>query len=420
MKEKAAAKGGSRKLSGSIQQGCNYIGKCFKGGSIAWLALIALVACSGQEGPVAQVSAVLKSVAKVSEAASDATSLLLSGGTELTISASSAVVKLSTQGYNLMETVWHGLDLLDIRYNSSSGKVVSADPEDLSLWLRSEASQSTTRAPSDILNQWSSMVSSVSLGMPLLHSRLEQFEEDGFLLVAEAKASLAPSGHCVLHYLLNRVVFTPRWANPLWQALELNLSGESKQIRVLLASVLASTNSSEGALDTTLAHGSLKASWRLVCRRVYGTIRELIVELCSLWGGGSFLGLCWAVSSWKTELRGILVNLCAKFKSYLVWGACAASRFCLSCMFVCGHLFGSLLSVKKFGKQQLAIFKIATLSSYRRLKEAFYSAMTGANEAEQASDPNARSGTSEVEGFTVVDNTAAADEPGVSSSALMM
>ena len=157
------------------------------------------------------------------------------------------------------------------------GRIAAEDGDQLASWLNSFTGRATTRcSDSEPLALWISLAQSVSLSMPHVEATTQDFSVDGSLWQASGMAKLLQSGYVAIEFRFTSVTFTPRWANPLWDGLAVNVSTESDQILQsvqLFANSVAASNVSWGTLaDENLAtadigyHISAKSKqlWRCV------------------------------------------------------------------------------------------------------------------------------------------------------------
>ena len=199
-----------------------------------WMAIILSILWSGHDGPLTQLTDMLRSMATVTRSAGEAASLVFDGGAGIAIRGASAMLGLSASGYDVLESAWHGIDLLEVRTTAGSGNIVAAAAEELGDWLEGSSGAASTSVPLQARHAWASLCRSASLTMPAFFSSLEYFDESGTFEVHEATISLASTGHFRFHYRQIQISFRPLWANPLWELLEPNLTAEHQQIRSAL------------------------------------------------------------------------------------------------------------------------------------------------------------------------------------------
>lgn len=233
-----------------------------KGNSLMWMALIVAILWSGHEGPIAQLTDMLRTVATVTRSAGGAAVLLFESSSGISIRASSAVLEVTASSLDVFQAAWHGVVLVQVRSNAT-GYIEAVDSQDLGDWLESEKGGSTTSAPAAVRGAWASLARSSSLSMPILRSSYEFFDELGSYESYEARIRLGDSGHYHFSYRQIQVRFRPQWANPMWDMLELNLSAEHLQIRRALDDVIRVINASADHQDTEIAYVSLVSCTKL-------------------------------------------------------------------------------------------------------------------------------------------------------------
>ena len=90
--------------------------------SVAFIVLLIAALFSGSDGPIKHVTSILGSAAKVTEAAS----LVVDSGADLTTTTLRSMVSITTGTLNLAETAWHGVALTGMDAKQVCGRV-SAD-----------------------------------------------------------------------------------------------------------------------------------------------------------------------------------------------------------------------------------------------------------------------------------------------------
>ena len=275
-KAKAAVSSSSQKVfSARARSAFRWWSKAWKSCSSIIGLLAVLAFWSGDEGPLTQVTSMLRSMANVTRAAGGAAVLLLETGTALTASANSAMVSVASSSLGAAQLAWHGVDVLDVRFNTS--------------WLLEGSAGRTTGAQQDTLDSWSAQAASVSLGVPALSSRKERFDAAGRYHVADAAISWELSGHIVLKYLITETSFRTQWANPVWELLEWNCSAEASQISNTIKGTLAAFNDTvPHELIVELPQHCLKGRILRLIRFTYFCFRAILLEICAPRGGGLF------------------------------------------------------------------------------------------------------------------------------------
>ena len=197
---------------------------------LKWPLALCMIAClySGREGPIQHVTSILGSAAKVTEAAS----LVVDSGADLTTTTIRSMVSITTGTLNLAETAWHGVDLLGLDAKQVRGRV-SADSESvLSAWLLSEAGLNATglNAAPDCLHQWQQHLRAISVSMPFQRYSSEHLNINGSFLRTEVSFALLHTGFIMFDFAIIDLKFSPRWSNPVWESLQLSHDTEREQI----------------------------------------------------------------------------------------------------------------------------------------------------------------------------------------------
>ena len=86
----------------------------------------------------------MNSAAQVTSSAGSAAAQVLDSGATITARATSALVTVSVSGLAMLEASWRGIDLVDVRLETTSGTVMAAGSEELASWLGTPSAQTTS------------------------------------------------------------------------------------------------------------------------------------------------------------------------------------------------------------------------------------------------------------------------------------
>jgi hypothetical protein len=254
---------------------------------------------SGQSGPIAHVSRILGAAAQVSEAAGDAASSVVSRGTEITSAVSSAVLDITSTSYGALQTAWHGVDLVNLSIHKVSGTVTAASPMTIASWLNSSNGRNlTTASDADTHDIWRRMLQDVSSSMPHLSRIQERLSLQGSFLWVNGEVHWSAGGQALFFYEVTKVKFEPRWANPMWAALELSHEAEHQQVLQILQQVLREAPRPNRTMTQLGQDASGPALVRMLLHRAWQGMRtgdwSALENHGNLWGSGLvFLGwLC--------------------------------------------------------------------------------------------------------------------------------
>ena len=251
--------------------------------------------------------------------------MVLETGTAFTASAHTAAIRVATSGLGAVQLAWSGVDVLDVHFNTSQGRVLATIASELSRWLNTSQAVGVTGADDIMLQSWSNQADSLNTQMPMLNSKREIFDPDGSYAVAEAISSWSSSGHAMLHYKITRVSFRTQWANPLWDRVAFNTMPEASQITERIRKAFGAFNDS--VIPELQVHLPPDNLWRrawLRLRWCYSIFQALLTELCALRGGGPFLA-----GSWLCWHYGALGRSWAYTNSLALWRAVATSAAAL-------------------------------------------------------------------------------------------
>ena len=245
---------------------------------------------TGREGPLAQITATMRSAAQVSASAGAAAAQVLDSGATITAKATSALVSVSGSGLAMLDVSWRGIDLVDVQLQTSSGTIMAAGAEELAQWQSAQGAVPVTKAPRDMLDLWVQLAWSLSADVPALAVTTESFNEQGALNSSEAKGGIRASGYFTLEFRYTKASFRPVWANPVWSILELNVSAESQQILDTLQELVqAHYLTAHQGVVVEIDHDCLRAQLKILVRRWYLSSKAVLQELFALRGGGLIL-----------------------------------------------------------------------------------------------------------------------------------
>ena len=127
--------------------------------------------------------------------------------------------------------------LANIELTLNTWTVVGDSVTVLSDWVASADGQLLTNFTET--ERKTTLASLSHLGVAMLHIQINQAHLDvsqapAYYVRLHVQARLLPSGYLALHFKSYRSWFETKWANPLWEALEIPLSSEHQQISDLI------------------------------------------------------------------------------------------------------------------------------------------------------------------------------------------
>jgi hypothetical protein len=203
------------------------------------LTLIVCVALlAGRVAPIEHISTMLGGVAEVTSQASRATSNIIGAGADLIETSEKAVVALSSSSLNLLDEVWQGVDLTDVTFAHSHGRVAVASAAHFATWMRESATEdiySLSTAEQEVLQH---VVNSLDLALPHIENGITLFKYESSYVDFRAEGKVLSSGYLTFKWLWRRIQFAPRWSNPLWEAISVDMSKAKPFIKKRLDEVL--------------------------------------------------------------------------------------------------------------------------------------------------------------------------------------
>jgi hypothetical protein len=180
----------------------------------------------------------LRGVAEVTSQASRATSNIIGAGADLIETSEKAVVALSSSSLNLLDEVWQGVDLTDVTFAHSHGRVAVASAAHFATWMRESATEdiySLSTAEQEVLQH---VVNSLDLALPHIENGITLFKYESSYVDFRAEGKVLSSGYLTLKWLWRRIQFATRWSNPLWEAISVDMSKAKPFIKKRLDEVL--------------------------------------------------------------------------------------------------------------------------------------------------------------------------------------
>ena len=193
---------------------------------VAFCMLLIAALFSGNDGPIKHVTSILGSAAKVTEAAS----LVVDSGADLTTTTLRSMVSITTGTLNLAETAWHGVDLTSLDAKQVRGRVTADTEAVLANWLLSESGANATNAPLQVREQWAQHLWQVAVQMPFQRFAEEHLNVSACFTRHEAAFMLMKSGYVMLDFNILTITFAPQWSNPLWEVISAPMDSQHDQI----------------------------------------------------------------------------------------------------------------------------------------------------------------------------------------------
>ena len=213
---------------------CKYLKRWFKS-LLGWACIIVVLANGASGQFLEQLTKVAGSIARVTESMSLAAASAIDHGTGLAASTSSAVLAFSTGAVGLAQTAWQGVDLLDLHCVKTTGTITAAHNQALIDWLRGPFSGALLGSnDSVILGLWEALVQSVHLHLPQLQISQTRLDVHGSFWQVRGRCAIHHAGFLLLDFEYTEVRFAARWANPFWEALQLDIDSQYDQIYSLV------------------------------------------------------------------------------------------------------------------------------------------------------------------------------------------
>ena len=229
---------------------------------------------SGTESTLGHVARAVGASADVTVAASDLAVQLLNSTTSGVALVSRLTWDVTASSLGAVEASWHGVDLLNVSVSRARGRIRAASPQAIAAWLNSSEGRRITTCTEDFAQRlWADALWSLSHDIQDIEHSLDALEFHGSFSRVAFAAQWDPTGEASFKYEYAQVSFSPSWANPLWELLDLPLESEAQQVERLLDELVLRVPAAPllehrlSDADVPLSAGDLWAIQRLKARR---------------------------------------------------------------------------------------------------------------------------------------------------------
>ena len=223
-----------------------------KAGSFTPLLTVGLL--TGKDGPVLQVGRLLGAAATISEAVGGTASSALNATSTVAASATNVVLAFTSNTLSLTDTLWHGLDFLNLQVSRCGGAITADSAEVLKVWLETENAQTLWPCMHPVLNDSVvSMADSLSFTLPAVESAWEELYNLSHYGKLQLQGTVLFTGQLHVVFESVNVSFHALWSNPLWEPLGFSPESERSQILEVLRKTIASLPKSDVQWDVGVA-----------------------------------------------------------------------------------------------------------------------------------------------------------------------
>ena len=185
-----------------------------------------------------ELSRTASAVAEVAEGAGSLASAATQAAANATIAVTSTASSLASSSLSLAREVWVGVDLLNVTVNRSHGRIVASNYSEISKWMKENTAFAEQSVDSDLVLKPGVSVSAVR---PLLEwSDASADVAAGHWASWKLKTRWLPTGQIAMSCEIFNVAFTPRWSNPIWEALGIEPTDNSDEILRVLTALMTS------------------------------------------------------------------------------------------------------------------------------------------------------------------------------------
>ena len=172
----------------------------------------------------------LNAAADLASNVSDAMGTILTVGSNATVQVARLATAVSESGLCLAQEAWSGVDVLNISATCEQGRILSDDSEGLASYLATPLGRATVHLPERFLIDALAAVASVSYRIPSIELERRFINISGDFESIHIRAQLVNRHFIGMSWRSSAVTFEARWANPFWEALEVDVGTEEEQI----------------------------------------------------------------------------------------------------------------------------------------------------------------------------------------------
>ena len=266
--------------------------------SWAWLKwfrtpLLVVIGCSiysGNESILGHVARAVGATAVVTVAASDLAVQLLNSTSSGVALVSRLTWDITASSLGAIEATWQGVDLLNVSVSRARGRIRADSPQAIAAWLNSSEGRRITTCTENFAQRlWADALWSLSHDIQDIENSIDALELRGSFSRVAFAAQWDPTGEASFKYEYAQVSFSPRWANPFWELLDLPLESEALQVERLLDELVLRVPAAPllehrlSDADVPLSAGVLWAIQRLRARRSTYFLCTFIISWCLRW-----------------------------------------------------------------------------------------------------------------------------------------
>ena len=219
---------------------------------------------------------------------------MLSATSEVALTLSNFAISAAENSMALSTTAWRGIDVLQVKGMRCDGSFAVDSPEVALTWLLSPPARRISPCLEwQLIDFVVAGAKSVSRGLPVLDTSAQDLNVDGLYGHFHVRASLAATGHILVHYSAVNISFVARWSNPVWETLNFSVTQEKDQvlsqlegIQAMLPVHLVNWNAEE----EVAYHAPSSMRWFAACQRWWRSWCMLSMQTFQLLGLASWHG----------------------------------------------------------------------------------------------------------------------------------
>ena len=215
---------------------------CYRVRKIASLSSVLLLGLALVYGLAPQLSMVLQSTASLVNVLSETTSGISTVGINLTASATDVAVTVARGSLSLLGDAWSGVDVTQAMVSASGARWYMHGTIDVEDFLDTPAGKALVQLPTTERHMLAEAIKRTSPLVPSLKDTKLLFNTTGLFREFSYQVKYLRSGFRGIQFYHGEITFIPRWANPLWEAMDWDVSREVQQLKDAVAAALDSAS----------------------------------------------------------------------------------------------------------------------------------------------------------------------------------
>ena len=191
---------------------------------------------TGNAGILSESAKTLGLLNAAAASTAGAVSSVVGGVVNVSADAGTAVKELVSTSAGLVKTFYNGVDVANVTLRRRHGRLMTASPDGVLHWLSGINDTVLAAQARDAF-----LLSVVNVSWDVPHIEASDFWLDavnGHFIHWEYKCRLGRNGFVGFVFVVSSATFTPRWANPYWEMMEVEMDWVAQDIAKSLFKIL--------------------------------------------------------------------------------------------------------------------------------------------------------------------------------------